>query len=103
MVVYQGQGFINSTGNPGMATAGSGDVLTGVITGMLAQGYTALQAAVFGVFLHGVAGDLAAGKNSLEAMVASDITAQLGEAYKGLFAPPPVQEEEASGEDTQKD
>lgn len=103
MVVYQGQGFINSTGNPGMATAGSGDVLTGVITGLLAQGYSAIQAAVFGVYLHGVAGDLAASAYGLEALMASDITAHLGQAYKELFAPPPMPEEDDTVEDVKED
>ena len=101
-VVYQGQGFVNSTGNPGMATAGSGDVLTGIITGLLAQGYNAFQAAVFGVYLHGASGDLAASKMGLEAVVASDIIAEIGEAYKGLFAPPPLPEEEGSSEEGQE-
>ena len=102
LVVYQGQGFINSTGNPGMATAGSGDVLTGIITGLLAQGYSAFQAAVFGVFLHGLAGDLAVTNKGLEAVVASDITAEIGEAYKELFAPPPMPEEENPEEEVQE-
>lgn len=79
-----GYAFFNTTGNSGMATAGSGDVLTGIITGLLAQGYTALQACQLGVYLHGVAGDLAALKFSPEAMIAGDITEQLGQAYKTI-------------------
>ena len=63
----------NSTGNPGMAKAGSGDVLTGVITGLLAQGYTSQEACILGVFLHGYAGDSAARKLSQASMLASDI------------------------------
>lgn len=92
MVIYQGQGFVNSTGNPGLATAGSGDVLTGIITGLLAQGYTALQSAIFGVYLHGAAGDLAASKKGLEALVATDIIDHLGQAFIGLFREPEVPE-----------
>ena len=103
MVLYQGQGFVNSTGNPGMATAGSGDVLTGILTGLLAQGYPAFQAAVFGVFLHGYAGDLAASKKGMDAMVASDIITELGDAYKGLLTPSPMPEVEESEEQGQHD
>lgn len=77
-----GGGFFNSTGNPGMATAGSGDVLTGIITGMLAQGYSALESAKLGVYIHGLAGDYAAAKFSEEAMVAGDIISSLGGAFK---------------------
>ena len=67
-----------------MATAGSGDVLTGIITGLLAQGYSSSHAAVFGVYLHGFAGDIAAQKFSEEAMIAGDIPHCLGEAFKQI-------------------
>jgi hydroxyethylthiazole kinase-like uncharacterized protein yjeF len=77
----QGVGYFNSTGNAGMATGGSGDVLTGIVTALLAQGYSAQQAAIAGVYLHGLAGDLAASFVSQEAMIASDITDYLGNAY----------------------
>ena len=77
-----GKVYFNSTGNPGMATGGSGDVLTGIITGLLAQGYTQKEACLMGVYLHGLAGDLAAEKFSIEAMIAGDITEQLGAAFK---------------------
>lgn len=76
-----GQVYFNATGNPGMATAGSGDVLTGIITGLLAQGLPPHQAAMTGVFLHGLAGDLAAGDIGEHAMIASDILAYLNEAF----------------------
>jgi len=76
--------YFNSTGNPGMATAGSGDVLTGLITGLLAQGYSSAQATTLGVYLHGLAGDLAARKNGQEAMIAGDLTEQMGRAFKKL-------------------
>ncbi len=76
--------YFNSTGNPGMATGGSGDVLTGIITGLLAQGYQPAEAALFGVYLHGLAGDLAAAQTGQEALLASDIISQLGNAFLSL-------------------
>ena len=74
----------NSTGNAGMATAGSGDVLTGIITGLLARGYTRQEAAVLGVYLHGLAGDLAAEEIGEESLTASDIIAYLPKAFLHL-------------------
>ncbi|HNU88291.1 MAG TPA: NAD(P)H-hydrate dehydratase [Ferruginibacter sp.] len=82
----QGTGYFNSTGNPGMATAGSGDVLTGILTGLLAQGYTPQNAALLGVYLHGLAGDIAAEKYSQEAMLSGDITDCLGTAFDRIKA-----------------
>lgn len=79
-----GRGFFNSTGNAGMATAGSGDVLTGILTGLLAQGYSSSETAVLGVYLHGLAGDLAAKELSKEAMVAGDIIDFLGKAFLAI-------------------
>ena len=79
--------YINTTGNPGMATAGSGDVLSGVICGLLSQGYSPLEATLFGVYLHGKAGDIAVqiiGHQS--ALLASDILNALGLAYKDLIS-----------------
>jgi hydroxyethylthiazole kinase-like uncharacterized protein yjeF len=81
----EGKGFFNSTGNAGMATAGSGDVLSGIITGLLAQHYPPLHACLLGAFLHGLAGDIAAEKLSQEAMIAGDIIHYLGEAFKTLL------------------
>lgn len=80
----EGVCFFNSTGNAGMATAGSGDVLTGIITALLAQGYEPSSAAVLGVYLHGLAGDLAAERVGQEALIASDIIENLGAAFKKL-------------------
>lgn len=80
-----GRGFFNSTGNAGMATAGSGDVLTGIVTGLSAQGYPSVEAAILGVYLHGLAGDIAAKEFSMEAMVAGDIVESLGEAFKHIL------------------
>ena len=69
--------FFNSTGNPGMATAGSGDVLTGIVLSLLAQRYTPQEAALLGVYLHGKAGDMAAEKLGMESMIARDIIGNL--------------------------
>jgi NAD(P)H-hydrate epimerase len=79
-----GNVFFNSTGNPGMATAGSGDVLTGILLSLLAQGYTSENAAILGVYLHGLAGDIAAEESSFEAIIASDIIKCLGKAFNML-------------------
>ncbi|MET0392137.1 MAG: NAD(P)H-hydrate dehydratase, partial [Chitinophagaceae bacterium] len=76
-----GIGYFNPTGNPGMATGGSGDVLTGIITGLAAQHYTPQQATLLGVYLHGLAGDLAASYRSQEALIASDLIEHFGEAF----------------------
>ncbi|MFS4417419.1 NAD(P)H-hydrate dehydratase [Maribacter sp. 2307ULW6-5] len=99
IIFHKGKGYINTTGNPGMATAGSGDVLTGIITGMLAQGYPTLEATLFAVYLHGRAGDLVLESTGYQALLASDIISGLGRAFMDLFqAPEPPQEqgEEAS-------
>ncbi|MEH0158644.1 NAD(P)H-hydrate dehydratase [Limibacter armeniacum] len=77
-----GRVYFNSTGNPGMATGGSGDVLTGVITALLSQGYAPGEAAILGVYLHGLAGDLAASEYGQEALIASDIINNIGKAYQ---------------------
>ena len=78
----EGKGYFNNSGNAGMAKGGSGDVLTGIITGLLSQSYNPLQACMLGVYLHGLAGDIAAEKFSQEAMQASDIIENLGAAFK---------------------
>ncbi|SDR82101.1 NAD(P)H-hydrate dehydratase [Gramella sp. MAR_2010_147] len=77
--------YINNSGNPGMATAGSGDVLSGIITSLIGQGYEPVNAAVFGVFLHGLSGDIAAGKLGIESVMAGDIAKNLGRAINSLF------------------
>jgi NAD(P)H-hydrate epimerase len=81
-----GKGFFNSTGNSGMATAGAGDVLTGIITGLLAQKYSILNSCLMGVYLHGLSGDIAAKKISKEALIAGDIVENLGNAFKEISA-----------------
>ncbi len=85
IVISEDEMYINTTGNPGMATAGSGDVLSGVVTGLVAQGYDPLMASVFGVYLHGSAGNIASQIVGFEAMMASDITEALGDAFIELF------------------
>jgi NAD(P)H-hydrate epimerase len=80
-----GKCYFNSTGNPGMATAGSGDVLTGIILGLLAQRYSPAQAAVLGVYLHGLAGDLATWKLGQEAVIAGNMIDRIGKAFKKLY------------------
>ncbi len=72
---------INTTGNSGMATAGSGDVLTGIVLALLAQGYSADEAAILAVNIHGAAGDVAATERSKESMIASDIVENIGKAF----------------------
>lgn len=77
-----GKVFFNSTGNPGMATGGSGDVLTGMITSLLAQGYDPGDAAVTGVYLHGLSGDIALRIHSEESVIAGDILMNIGRAFR---------------------
>ena len=79
-----GSCWFNSSGNPGMATGGTGDALTGILTGLLAQGYSPRDAALLGVFIHGLAGDLAAQEQGQEAMTAGDLTDFLGKAWRQL-------------------
>ncbi len=83
----KGEVFFNTTGNSGMATAGSGDTLTGIIASLRAQGYAAREAAVIGVFLHGRAGDLAAQEHGEHALIASHIIQFLGKAFLSLNLP----------------
>jgi len=73
--------YVNKTGNPGMATAGSGDVLTGVITALIGQGLSCFDAALLGVYVHGLAGDIAAKKIGRVSMIAIDIADALGQAF----------------------
>lgn len=87
VVAPDGNCFYNQTGTAALATAGSGDVLTGMIAALLAQGYPPLQAARLGVYLHGLAGRMAAGHYSEEAVIAGDIAAFIGAAYRQLPGP----------------
>jgi NAD(P)H-hydrate epimerase len=86
VITTEGECWYNMTGNAGMAKGGAGDVLTGIITGLLAQGYEPHFAAMLGVYLHGLAGDLAARELSQESMLAGDIIEFLGKAFLTLQA-----------------
>ena len=88
ITVHNDEIYVNTTGNPGMATAGTGDVLAGIITGLISQGYKALQASIFGVYLHGSAGDIAVESLGYQALLASDIVNNIGKAYLELFKQP---------------
>jgi NAD(P)H-hydrate epimerase len=81
---FNGVSFFNTRGNPGMATAGSGDVLTGILLGLLSQGYSPEYAALLGVYIHATAGDLAAEDIGYEALIASEIIEYLGVAFEEL-------------------
>jgi len=76
--------FINTTGNPGMATAGSGDVLTGIIASFVGQGLNPLNASINGVYIHGLAGDLTSEKKGENSMIASDLIESLPDAFRYL-------------------
>ncbi|UUC44394.1 NAD(P)H-hydrate dehydratase [Flavobacterium cerinum] len=84
-IVYKNNVFENTTGNQSLATAGSGDVLTGIITGLLAQSYDPDAAAIVGVYIHGLTADLALPELGYHAFVASDIIANLGKAFSTLY------------------
>ncbi|AXT20155.1 NAD(P)H-hydrate dehydratase [Flavobacteriaceae bacterium AU392] len=88
ITVFDDRLYINSTGNPGLATAGTGDVLTGVITGLISQGYDPLMASIFGVYLHGKSADIALEDFAYQSLIASHVIDYLGEAYLGLFKQP---------------
>lgn len=81
-----GKIIFNSTGNAGMATAGSGDVLTGIITALLARGYSSADAALVGMYLHGLAGDLACKDLGMESLIASDIIDYMPKAFKYMYS-----------------
>ena len=76
--------YVNKTGNPGMATGGTGDVLTGVITALAGQGLSNFDAATLGVYVHGLAGDIAAKKFGQISLIATDVIESLGEAFKKI-------------------
>jgi hydroxyethylthiazole kinase-like uncharacterized protein yjeF len=95
ITVFGDKLYINTTGNPGLSTAGSGDVLTGIITGLISQGYHPLTAAIFGVYLHGKSADIAVEDFGYQSLIASHVIEYLGEAYLDLFKQPeqPPQQE----------
>ena len=85
----EGNIYINNSGNPGMATAGSGDVLSGIISGLISQQYQPLVAAILGVYLHGLSGDIVAENRSYQALISGDIAENMGAAFQsgGPFTP----------------
>lgn len=100
ITIYHDKLYVNNSGNPGMATAGSGDVLTGIICGLIAQGYNPLIATVFGVYLHGKSADIAVMDYSQESLIASHIIEYLGIAYLDLLKQPEMPIQEEDGDDT---
>ena len=98
ITVFQDKLYVNATGNPGLATAGTGDVLTGMITGLIAQGYKPLAASIFGVYLHGKSADLLIEDYGYQSLIASHVVGGISEAYLDLFKQPEQPEVEEAGE-----
>ncbi|NJX16661.1 NAD(P)H-hydrate dehydratase [Tamlana crocina] len=96
ITVFDEKLYVNSTGNPGMATAGSGDVLTGIITGLISQGYHPLVASIFGVYLHGRSADIAVADFGYQSLMASHIIEYLGKAFIDLFVKPEPRQQQES-------
>ena len=88
MIVFKNDVYVNTTGNNALATAGTGDVLMGIITGLIAQGYESLKAAIFGVYLHGKTADISVQENGYQSFIASDSIANISKAYLDLFKKP---------------
>ncbi|XOV66279.1 MAG: NAD(P)H-hydrate dehydratase [Fluviicola sp.] len=84
IVLPNGNSYFNSTGNPGMAKGGSGDVLTGLITGLVARGYSSKHASIIGCYLHGLAGDICAGEIGMEGMTPKDLASFIPRAWQVL-------------------
>jgi NAD(P)H-hydrate epimerase len=84
LVAHDGEVFANTTGNSGMATGGTGDVLSGLIGGLMAQGLSVRDAARLGVYVHGLAGDIAAERGSERSLIATDLIDCLPAAWKRL-------------------
>ncbi|WP_282136829.1 NAD(P)H-hydrate dehydratase [Seonamhaeicola maritimus] len=99
ITVLEDKLYVNTTGNPGLSTAGSGDVLTGIITGLISQGYNPLVASIFGVYLHGKSADIAVEDFGYQSLIASHIIDYLGEAYLDLFKQPEPQVPEENPEE----
>ncbi len=85
IVTFCGEVYINNTGNAGLAKGGAGDALSGIICAFLAQGYNPFNAAKLGVYLHGLAADIALDKQSMESMLITDVIERLGEAFKSIM------------------
>ncbi|MEL0650535.1 NAD(P)H-hydrate dehydratase [Algibacter sp. TI.3.09] len=88
ITVFDDTLYVNTTGNPGLATAGSGDVLTGIITGLISQGYHPVVASIFGVYLHGKAADIAVEDYGYQSLIASYVIDNMGQAFIDLFKQP---------------
>lgn len=88
LICYQGTGWYNDTGNVALAKGGSGDVLTGMLTALLAQGYTPLEAAQLGVYLHGLSADIAVKESSYESLLASDVITHIAPAFRSIYEHP---------------
>ena len=88
VTVFKEKLYVNTTGNPGLATAGSGDVLTGIITGLMAQRYDPLTASMFGVYLHGKSADIAVEDFGYQSVMAGHVIDYLGKAFLDLFKVP---------------
>ena len=86
MTVFGDKLYVNTTGNPGLSTAGSGDVLTGIITGLISQSYEPLTATIFGVYLHGKSADIAVENYGYQSLIASHVIDYIGKAYIDLFS-----------------
>jgi hydroxyethylthiazole kinase-like uncharacterized protein yjeF len=84
LIIENGDAWISKTGNAGLAKGGSGDILSGMVTALLAQGYAPFIAAKIGVYLHGVAADIAIKEQSLESLLASDVVEKIGAAFKAI-------------------
>jgi len=102
ITVFKDEVFINTSGNPALATAGAGDVLTGIITGLVAQGYEPLQAAKFGVYLHGRTADVAVEKTGYQSFIASDAIENIAGAYLEMFKESEQPVEEPKDEEPKK-
>jgi len=99
ITVFKNNLYINATGNPGLATAGTGDVLTGMITGLISQGYKPLQAALFGVYLHGKSSDILIEQLGYQSILASDVINGISLAYLDLFKIPETPQVEVADEE----
>lgn len=98
IIVNHDKLYVNSTGNPGLATAGTGDVLTGIITGLIAQGYEPLAATIFGVYLHGTAADIAIQEFGYQSLMASTVIDYISDAYLDLFKQSEAPQQQGEGE-----
>lgn len=102
ITVFDDKLYVNATGNPGLATAGTGDVLTGMITGLISQGYEPLQATLFGVYLHGKSADILIEQLGYQSIIASDVIDGISLAYLDLFKLPEQPQVEVADEEEQQ-